>query len=103
MIGEFGYPIANRFLPIQLVAVMGMTIFVNNIINAWATYLRCHKKEPFLLQAVVVGVISGLSTILTAKFIGVGGVVMGYGLVVLVVSLPLRYYIYVTKRKVYNV
>lgn len=103
VIGLLQLPIYGRFLPFYLVACMSITIFVNNIINAWATYLRCHKKEPFLIQAVVVGISSGLSTIMTAKFIGVNGVVIGYTLVNLLISLPLSYYIYTTKKRVYNV
>jgi O-antigen/teichoic acid export membrane protein len=102
-IGQMGLSIYERFLPFYLVAILSSTIFINNIINAWATYLRCHKKEPFLLQAVVVGLCSALSTLLTAKFIGVEGVVIGYSLTVLCISLPLSYYIYKTKKKEYNV
>lgn len=98
-----GIQLYDRFLPFYLSAILSTSIFFNNIINAWATYLRCHKKEPFLLQAVVVGVCSTISTLLTAKFIGVQGVVIGYALVVLFISFPLSFYIFTTKKKVYNV
>ena len=96
-------PLYNRFLPLYLAAIMSITFFINNIVNAWATYLRCHKKEPFLIQAFVVGLCSALTTILTAKFIGVEGVVIGYASVVALVSLPLSYYIFKTKKVEYNV
>lgn len=98
-----GIPLYDRFLPLYLSAILSSTIFFNNIINAWATYLRCHKKEPFLLQAAVVGACSAISTFLTAKFVGVQGVVIGYASIVLFISLPLSYYIYTSKKILYNV
>ena len=100
---SLGFQLYDRFLPLYLSAILSTTIFFNNIINAWATYLRCHKKEPFLLQAVVIGICSAISTLLTAKFIGVHGVVIGYASVVFFISLPLSYYIYTSKKKIYNV
>ena len=95
--------IYNRFLPLYLAAILSPSFFINNIVNAWATYLRCHKKEPFLLQAVVVGICSALSTYFTAKFWGVEGVVIGYTSVVFLISLPLSYFIFKTKKTEYNV
>lgn len=103
LLKSLGFQLYDRFLPLYLTAILSTTIFFNNIINAWATYLRCHKKEPFLLQAVVVGVCSAISTLVAAKIIGVQGVVIGYASVVLFISLPLSYYIFISKKKVYNV
>ena len=93
----------NRFLPVYLVVILSTTIFFNNIINTWATYLRCHKKEPFLVQAVVVGILSAISTYAMARLIGVEGVVIGYTCVVGFISMPLSYYIFKTKKLEYNV
>ena len=93
----------DRFLPIHMAAILSSTIFFANIINAWATYLRCHKKEPFLIQAVVVGICNAISTILMAKYIGVNGVVVGYASIVLFISMPLSYHIFLTKKEQYNV
>lgn len=98
-----GFQLYERFLPLYLSAILSSTFFFNNIINAWATYLRCHKKEPFLSQAIVVGICSAFSTLLTAKFIGVQGVVIGYAFVVTFISMPLSYSIYTSKKKIYNV
>jgi len=95
-------PLAGRFLPLWLCLVLAITVPLNNIINAWATYLRCHKKEPFLVQAVVIGLLCAASTILTAKYIGVSGVVVGYTTIVAIVSLPLSYLIFITKKKLYH-
>lgn len=95
--------IFHRFLPLYLTGVLSITIFANNIINAWATYLRCHKKEPFLVQAILVGLCSAFSTFTMAKLIGIEGVVLGYTAIVIFISLPLSFYIFKTKKVEYNV
>ncbi|MDU1904885.1 MAG: hypothetical protein E6772_08885 [Dysgonomonas sp.] len=102
LISQLYYPLYVRFLPISLSMVLSLTIIINNIINAWATYLRCHKKEPFLIQAVIVGLLSGLSTILLGKFVGVEGIIYGYTSIVVLISLPLSWYIFSTKRVQYH-
>lgn len=93
----------ERFLPTWVIAIFFITIPLNNIINIWATYLRCHKKEPFLIQSVIIGLICSISTFLTAKFIGVNGVVIAYTSIILLISTPLSYYIFNKKRKEYHV
>lgn len=94
--------IADRFLPLWLCAVLLSTVPLNNIINSWATYLRCHKKEPFLIQAIVTGLFCAVTTILTAKFFGVKGVVLGYLSVVIIISFPLSYMIFSRNKKLYH-
>lgn len=103
IIQHLNFSLANRFLPLWLCTVLLITIPFNNIINTWATYLRCHKKEPFLIQAIIIGLLCATSTILTAKYIGVSGVVIGYTTIVIIASVPLSYYIFKTKRKLYHV
>ncbi|MEN9918143.1 MAG: hypothetical protein RL662_579 [Bacteroidota bacterium] len=95
-------PLYDRFLPITLVIILSTTIIINNMVNAWATYLRCHKKEPFLIQAVIIGVLTALSTYLSGKYIGVDGVVIGYTLITVLVSFPLSFCIFTTKKKEYH-
>lgn len=92
----------HRFLPLWLSIILGSTIFINNIINMWATYLRCFKKEPFLIQAVIVGVLSALSTILCGKYIGINGVVIVYTFIVTFISFPLSYYLFITNKAKYQ-
>jgi len=102
IIEQFQLSLTNRFLPLWLCLVLSLTIPLNNIINAWATYLRCHKKEPFLMQAIIIGLLCGISTILTAKYIGVAGVVVGYTSTVIFASVPLSYFIFINKKKLYH-
>ena len=64
------FSLSERFLPFNLILLLMITFLCNSIINVWATYLRCHKKEPFLLQAVIVGVLCCISTFLLGKYQG---------------------------------
>jgi hypothetical protein len=56
-ISPFGLDIANRFLPFTPLCMMTWAVFTMLPINCWATYLRCHKREPLLLNSVVVGIL----------------------------------------------
>jgi len=95
-------PLAGRFLPLWLCAILLFTIPLNNIVNAWATYLRCHKKEPFLAVSIVTGLFCAGTTWLTAKYVGVSGVVIGYFCVILLVSFPFSYYTFRKHKKLYH-
>jgi O-antigen/teichoic acid export membrane protein len=94
--------VANRFIPAFLLALFASTFFFNNIINCWATYLRCFKKEPFLIQASIVGILSGLSTYFLGKYYSLSGLIWGYFLITVLISLPLSYYIFKSYRKEFN-
>ncbi len=98
----YDFSFYGRFLPIGLSIILGLAIFFNNIINIWATYLRCHKREPFLIQALVVGTLCAVSTILCGKYIGVRGVVIGFTSIVVLISFPLSYHIFKSKCKEYH-
>jgi O-antigen/teichoic acid export membrane protein len=97
------YPnIASRFIPPLLLALFASTFFLNNIINCWATYLRCFKKEPFLIQATIVGALSGLSTYFLGRYFSLDGLIWGYFTITILISFPLSYYIFKTYRKKFN-
>jgi O-antigen/teichoic acid export membrane protein len=68
----------DRFLPYLPMIFMMIPLLLNHLIAAWATYLRCHKKEPMLLQSVVIGVLCSISTIFFGKHFGVIGMTVGY-------------------------
>ncbi len=92
--GKYFPEVQKRFIPNYLLILFSSTFFFNNVINCWATYLRCFKKEPFLLQATIVGVLCALSTYFLGRYYGLPGLIIGYFAVTLFVSLPLSYYIY---------
>jgi len=92
-----GKLLGNRFLNYLPLFLMMVPIFLNQFVAAWATYLRCHKKEPFLINSIVGGILCALSTILLGKYFGVFGVTLGYCLIT-VAMFPWGYYIFKTKK-----
>ncbi|MTH17507.1 hypothetical protein [Flavobacterium sp. LC2016-01] len=96
-----GKNFGNRFLSFLPLLFMSIPVFLNHIIASWATYLRCHKKEPMLLQSVVIGVLSCLSTLVLGKFFGVIGMTLGY-MVLTMVAFIWTYMIFKTKKRLWH-
>ena len=63
-IKPFGLEIGDRFLSFIPLCLMTWSVFTMLPINSWATYLRCHKREPLLLNSVVMGILCCLSTVI---------------------------------------
>lgn len=89
--------VSNRFLGLVPLSMLSLCMFLNVIVNAWATYLRCHKKEPFLLNSIVSGLLCCLSTIFIGRVYGLYGIVIGYTLIC-IMMFPWGYWIYKTKK-----
>lgn len=70
--------VVDRFLPTIPMLLMMISLLVNMPIFSWATYLRCHKKEPFLINSIVNGIACCLSTFILGKLYGLWGVTIGY-------------------------
>lgn len=94
----FGIHIGERFLPILPLSLMAWAIWTMFPINCWATYLRCHKKEPLLLNSVVVGFLCCISTITFGNLYGVYGITIAFALLRFV-SLTWINYIYRHKKR----
>ena len=90
--------LGNRFLPYIPMILMMIALFINQFVNAWATYLRCHKQEPFLMNSIVGGILCCLSTILLGKYFGVLGITGGYCFITFTLSFW-GHWIFVTKKK----
>lgn len=93
-----GQVFANRFLDILPSLLMMVPVFLQQFVASWATYLRCHKQEPFLVNSIVGGMLCMLSTIGFGNYFGLYGVTIGY-CVITVVMFPWGYYIYKTKKR----
>ena len=91
-------PLGNRFLPFIPMLLMMVALIVHQLVGAWATYLRCHKKEPFLKNSIVSGILCALSTFFLGKYYGVYGMTTGYCTISILMSFW-AYYIY-KKRKI---
>lgn len=90
-------PLRNRFLPFLPLLLMIVAVFISQFVNAWAVYLRCHKKEPLLAYSVVTGALCCLSTLVLGLHYGVIGITVGYCTIIAAMSLW-AHYIYVRKK-----
>ena len=95
----FKFEIADRFLDISLIIVIGIASFFNQFVFAWAAYLRSHKKEPFLINSIVLGILIAISVFVTANLYGVIGVVFSYSTLTLFLGVPWAYYIFQSKKR----
>lgn len=73
-----GSILVNRFLGYVPTLLLMIPIFLQQFTGAWATYLRCHKKEPFLVNSVVGGLLCMASTIGLGNVLGLYGITVGY-------------------------
>nr|WP_302828673.1 hypothetical protein [uncultured Bacteroides sp.] len=92
-----GMDLGNRFLSYLPMELMMISLFVNQFVNSWATYLRCHKQEPFLINSICAGISCCLSTILFGRWFGVLGITGGYCFITIAL-MPWGYWIYKTKK-----
>lgn len=99
-IGKHG-PLYQRFLGMFPILLLALPMVMNMYINSWATYLRCHKREPFLLLSVCCGVASLVSALTFGKLYGLYGLLISYFLIT-VISLLWGRRIYVTKKKLWH-
>jgi O-antigen/teichoic acid export membrane protein len=90
--------LGDRFLGISYITLLGITIIINQIVFAWATYLRCHKKEPFLYMSIVVGILCCSSTFFMGHQFGINGIIYGYTFLMISVSFFWSLYIFNKKK-----
>ena len=98
----FNILIFNRFLnPLPLV-LLSAVVIANQFVFSWATYLRCHKKEPFLVNSIVIGMMCCFSTFIFGNLYGLMGIVLGYSFLMFFVSFPWAYMIFKSKKIEYH-
>lgn len=95
--------VGSRFLPLLPLILLSITTFVNQFVAGLAIYLRCHKKEPFLIFSIVMGALTAISTLLFGKIYGVMGIVISYSILTVFVSLIWAVYIFKTKKSAWHV
>ena len=91
--------IAERFLDNWPMFFMMFPVMANILSYSWASYLRCHKKEPFLLQSIVMGILCCASTMGLGHLYGVYGITIGYASLAVGVGTPWAYWIFKTKKR----
>lgn len=93
--------LAERFLGYLPTFLLMIAIFLNQFVNSWATYLRCHKQEPYLVYSICSGIACCLSTLILGNLYGLYGVTIGY-CIITIVCVPWAYNIYKTKKKLWH-
>jgi O-antigen/teichoic acid export membrane protein len=101
MLELFQRPERTRLLAWLPLCLMTIAMLINQFVFSWATYLRCHKQEPFLVNSIVGGILCGLSTLLLGKYFGVMGITAGYGLIT-IGMMPWGYYIFKSKKQLWH-
>ena len=99
---EFGGTIlAGRFLSYYPTLFLMLSVFLQQYVTSWATYLRCHKKEPFLVLSICQGVACCMSTLILGELFGLYGITIGYCFITLI-FMPWAYWIYKTKKELWH-
>ena len=91
-------PLAERFLPVLPNGLFLLTQVILIVSLPFSTYLRAHKKEPFLFVGVGGGVSIGLSTLILGKYFSAMGMALGY-LLIHMVLVPIVIIIWYRCRK----
>ncbi len=91
--------LAARVLPLPVFTVLLVTVLCNHFVFSEAIYLRAHKREPFLLQSIAVGLLTACSTLFMGKNWGASGVIIGYLCTSGIFGLAFGSYIFVSKRR----
>jgi O-antigen/teichoic acid export membrane protein len=92
-----GKSLSNKFLPYFPLLLMMISFYMNHIIGSWAVYLRCHKKEPMLMNSLAYGILSCFSTLILGNKYGVNGITFGYCVISIIIGIW-AYFIYVRKK-----
>lgn len=95
----YDFEFSERFLPLVPLFLLSLVTISNQFVFSWATYLRCHKKEPFLVYSVVIGILTTLSTFMLGRLHGLYGISIGYFIISVPIGLFWGYLIFVNKRK----
>lgn len=90
--------LADRFLDYLPMFLMMIPVFLQQFTASWATYLRCHKKEPFLINSIVAGVLCMCSTFFLGNSFGLYGITIGY-CVLTICLFPWGYWLYYSNKK----
>ncbi len=96
-----GQVIGDRFLPFLPMLLMAASVAMNQYVFATATYLRCHKREPYMWQSLSTGLACVLSTLVLGRLYGMMGIVAGYA-VLTVGSLIWCRAIFVNKKRLWH-
>lgn len=90
--------VSERFLPLSSCICFVASTVINFFVFSFATYLRCHKQEPFLLNSIVTGIAVASASLLSAKYSGVFALCLSYLIITVLVNIW-GYLIFVNKKR----
>jgi hypothetical protein len=93
--------LATRMVSPKLFAVLVLAAGANFVVQSLATLLRSFKREPFLMQSLVVASLTLALAVLMAPRWGNNGVIFGYLAATAGVGLPLALAIFLHARQGY--
>lgn len=93
-----GILLAERFLPFIPLLFMTISVFSNLFISAFAVYLRCHKKEPYMWLSVITGILCAVSAVLITQYYGMSAMTFSYCLITVTTNI-FGYKIFKEKKK----
>ena len=92
-----GNVLSERFLDYIPLLLVTIPVVLQAVTDNFATYLRCYKKEPFLIISIVSGIASAISILVMGKYFGLYGICGGYCFLA-IAFFPWGYWIYKTKK-----
>ena len=103
LFAERSFPrLADRMLSPGVFALLLLGSIINHITTSEALYLRAHKQEPFMMQAVVSAILIGTLTFFLGKHYGANAVVYGLFAQGILFGLPSGIYIFLSKRRAWH-
>jgi hypothetical protein len=92
----------NRFLDYGPVIFLSLTHLANVVGIAQGYYLRSFKRDPFFVSAIVIGLMTGISTVICSKYFNVTGLTIGCFLINGVIGLSWGSIIFMKKKAAWN-
>ena len=92
-----GSVLSERFLDYLPLLLVSIPVVLQAMNDNFATYLRCHKQEPYLIISIVNGLASAASILILGKFFGLYGITVGYCFLA-IAFFPWGYWIFKTKK-----
>lgn len=97
---QHSYPvIAGRFLELIPIIFLGLTHVANVAGTSQAYYLRSFKKDPFFISAIVIGLLTGLCTVLLSRHYGITEISLGCFIINGIIGLAWGSYIFCQKKQ----
>jgi hypothetical protein len=95
LFGEFSIipQITVRFLPVASLVILMACYFFQLLINSWASYLRGHKQEPYVIPSVVSAVWIIITTYIAGRFMSPEWFFLGF-FSSYILGMPVDYIIY---------